>query len=248
MAGFKTHISTSTVVGIGYGVAGYALYEISIPVAMVSAGLCSVAGIVPDLDSDSGKPVREITAFSAAVFPMLMVHRLREMGLSHEMIVMTGGLMYIFLRFGIGEFLSRVSVHRGMWHSVPAAMMAGMIAALLCSGGFPDRMFKVGAVVLGYMVHLTLDELWSIEFHRGRIQLKKSSGTAIKFFGRSSGANFVAYANLLLLGVLVVGDPSLSKALDGQEGQVHRVAREALQGVVGGQSQGDESSNFGALR
>ena len=80
MAGFKTHISTSTVVGIGYGVAGFALYEISIPVAMVSAGLCSVAGILPDLDSDSGKPVREITAFSAAVVPMLMVHRLREVG------------------------------------------------------------------------------------------------------------------------------------------------------------------------
>ena len=75
MAGFKMHISTSTVVGIGYGAAGHFLLGMDLPVAAVSAGLCSIAGILPDLDSDSGKPVRELTAFSAAVIPMLMMER-----------------------------------------------------------------------------------------------------------------------------------------------------------------------------
>ena len=233
MAGFKTHITTSTMVGVGYGAVGNLFYDIPIPVAMVSAGLCSIAGILPDLDSDSGKPVREITSFSAAVIPMLMMARLRQMGLSHESIIMAGGCMYIFVRFGIGEMLSRFSVHRGMWHSIPAAAIAGLVAALLVSGEFEYRMFKVAAVVIGYLTHLILDEIWSIQFHRGRIRLKKSSGTALKFFGKSSWANFSTYAKLVICTVLVLGDPSLSNFLGGREGEVHRVARETVQEVVG---------------
>lgn len=247
MAGFKTHISTSTMVGVGYGAAGHLMYEMPIPVAMISGGLCSIAGILPDLDSDSGKPVREITAFAAAVVPMLMVARLREMGLSHEAIVMAGGCIYIFVRFGIGEVLSRFSVHRGMWHSIPAAIIAGLIAALLCSGAFEYRMFKVGGVVLGYLTHLILDEIWSIQVYRGRIRFKKSSGTALKFFSKSSWANFSTYSKLIFFAVLVMGDPSLSNVLDGREGEVHRVAREAFETVVGNES-ATESNDFGALR
>ena len=148
MAGFKMHISTSTVVGIGYGAAGYLAFdEITLPAAAVSAGLCSIAGILPDLDSDSGKPVREVMAFSAAVIPMFMMDRLRSMGLSAESMVLAGGCVYIFIRFGLGEILKRYTVHRGMWHSIPAALTAAMIAALLVSGAaFEIRLFKVVAV------------------------------------------------------------------------------------------------------
>ncbi|MCE9545263.1 MAG: hypothetical protein K8T25_07070 [Planctomycetia bacterium] len=72
MAGFRTHIATSTVLGIGYGAVG-AMYlprvEGEIPLAncLLAAGLCSVSGMLPDLDSDTGVPIREVMALSAAV-------------------------------------------------------------------------------------------------------------------------------------------------------------------------------------
>ena len=70
MAGFKTHITTSTIVGIGYGTAGHLLLDLSAPASIVSAGLCSIAGILPDVDSDSGKPVKEVMGFAAATVPL----------------------------------------------------------------------------------------------------------------------------------------------------------------------------------
>ncbi len=150
MAGFRTHFSTSTFVGAAYGLAGNALYEIPLPVAAVAGGLCSVAGILPDVDSDSGKPVREISCFASAVIPLLLIPRLQQQGLSSESLALAGGCIYILVRFGFFELLRRYTVHRGMWHSIPAALVAGLITALLCTDLRPEyRLFKVGRRGLG---------------------------------------------------------------------------------------------------
>ena len=66
MAGFKTHITTSTVLGIGYGAGAHLLYGLPLDTCMLAGGLCSVSGMLPDLDSDSGVPIRESMAFAAA--------------------------------------------------------------------------------------------------------------------------------------------------------------------------------------
>src|SRR5688500_4290560 len=50
MAGFKTHITTSTVLGVGYGVGAHMLYGVPIPTCALAAGLCSVSGMLPDID------------------------------------------------------------------------------------------------------------------------------------------------------------------------------------------------------
>ena len=241
MAGFKMHISTSTVVGIGYGAAGDLVFDMPLPVAAVSAGLCSIAGILPDLDSDSGKPVKELTAFSAAVIPMFMMDRLRNMGLPPESMVLAGGCVYIFIRFGLGEILKRYTVHRGMWHSIPAALTAAMIAALIVSGTvFEQRLFKVVAVLVGYLTHLTLDEIYSIEAGRGGFRLKKSFGTALKFWSNSRWANVSTYGKLILFGALAIGDPVFMQRFGRPEGEVHRIAREAVESVL--------QSNDGTIR
>ena len=69
MPGFKTHITGSTLVGIGLGAAGYTLLRLPPAVAIVGGGLCSIGGILPDVDSDNGHAVREVMGFSAAVIP-----------------------------------------------------------------------------------------------------------------------------------------------------------------------------------
>ena len=160
MADFKTHITTSCAVGAGYGVAGYVLLgPTALPTCVLSAGLCGLAGMLPDLDSDSSVPVRETMAFAAAVVPMLMIDRFQAMGWSHETIVLAGGLLYCGVRFGVSALIKRYTVHRGMWHSLPAAAIFGLLAFLICScNDMTLRLFKTGAVVLGFMVHLILDE------------------------------------------------------------------------------------------
>ena len=46
----------------------------------VAGGLCSASGMLPDLDSESGVPRREIIAFTAAVMPLLMFDRFQRHG------------------------------------------------------------------------------------------------------------------------------------------------------------------------
>ena len=95
-----------------------------------------------------------------------------------------------------------------MWHSLPAVAIAAMATSLLCVHDAPlDRWFKVGAVALGYLIHLLLDELYSIEWYRGRLRVKKSTGTAIKIWGSSFWANGITFTCLASLAYLLLNDP-----------------------------------------
>jgi LexA-binding, inner membrane-associated putative hydrolase len=209
MAGFQTHISVSTLTGVGYGIWGYHCGA-PLETCILGGGLCSVAGMLPDLDSDSGRPVQEMSAFAAAVVPLLMLERFQTLGWSREMMVVAGAAIYAAIRFGVAEVFKRYTVHRGMWHSIPACLACGVLAFLIVAGqDLAPRLYKAGAVSLGFFTHLLLDELWSLNLRSGRLNVKKSFGTALKFLGQNSGANAVVYLTLGGLALLAIGDPML---------------------------------------
>lgn len=208
MANFRTHITASTVLGIGYGAGAYFAYGVPWPTCAVAAGLCSVSGMMPDIDSDSSTPQRESMAFASAVVPMMLVHRFQHLGMTHEMILLAGAAVYLFIRFGAAALLRWYTVHRGMFHSIPAALVFGEVAFLLASGDDYLRLFTAGAVVIGYMSHLLLDEIWSIEWARG-LHLKSSFGTALKLYGDGTWSNVSCYAKLLILTAAILFVPQL---------------------------------------
>ncbi|MCX7392791.1 MAG: metal-dependent hydrolase [Planctomycetales bacterium] len=207
MAGFHTHIAVSTAVGMGYAMWGSTQYEISASTCVLAGGLCSIAGIMPDLDSDSGIPARETISLAAAIVPMLLFQRFHGLGMSVEHMVLAGTPLYLVIRFGFGSILKSVSIHRGMFHSIPAAIIAGLIGYLICDSGVSlVRYYKAFAVTLGYMIHLLLDEIWSLEFGAGLPRIKKSFGTALKLFGDDPGPNLSTYCILGLLTLFAMND------------------------------------------
>jgi membrane-bound metal-dependent hydrolase YbcI (DUF457 family) len=208
MAGFKMHVTTSSVCGVAYAGAGYAM-GVPLETAMVAGGLCGVSGMLPDVDSGSGRPLRETMGFAAAVVPMLLVDRFQQLGLSYEQLVLATGGLYLLIRYGLAKMLAKYTVHRGMFHSIPAALTFAGVAFLVC--GCSDlnlRYFKAGAVLLGVMSHLILDEIYSVQFNGIRgVRFKKSLGTALKFWGSSPWANLSAYAKLAIVTLLILGEP-----------------------------------------
>ena len=207
MADFKTHITASTILGVGYATVGYAMFDVPPAHALVAATLCSVAGMLPDLDSDSGIPQREMLSFVSVVVPMLMIERFEQLDLNHEQMVFVAGVMYVLIRFGIGNLFKKFTKHRGMWHSIPAALVAGMATFMVCLT--PDvqiRVFKAWAVVVGFISHLVLDEVYAVNWQGKLPRAKKSFGTAMKFFGKDRLPNILAYTNLILLSFLILGD------------------------------------------
>ena len=237
MAGFQTHIATSTVLGIGYGAAGCLLYQVPVETCIVAGGLCSLSGMLPDLDSDSGVPVRETVSLVAAVAPMLMIDRFQHMHWSHERIIIAAAILYLVVRFGVAEFFKRYTVHRGMWHSIPAMFTASLLAFLLYSvENIELRLFVAGAVMLGFFSHLLLDEIWAVGFGWTGPRLKKSFGTALKFWGPSRWANVSVYAKLLIVAALAVGDPLMMDRFGYHSPQSLQTARDLLERATG---QGD---------
>ncbi len=221
MASFRAHMTGSTLCGIGYGAAGYA-YGMPWPTCTVAGLACSVSGMLPDLDSASGKPAREILCLLAAVVPALMTPRFQQLGLQHEQAVLAIAASYLFIRFVVGAIFRNYTVHRGMWHSIPAAAVAGLVAFILVHGDCLEiRLFKACSVVLGFLCHLVMDEIWSVDVRHGIPRFKNSFGTALKFYTtRSLGANFAAYGKLLALLAFVVCDPYLMDQIGVDQGEL----------------------------
>jgi membrane-bound metal-dependent hydrolase YbcI (DUF457 family) len=208
VADFKTHITTSSFLGVAYGVAARGLFDVPLSTCVLAGGLCGVSGMLPDVDSNSSKPLKESLAFGGAVVAMMTADRFAQLGMKPEWIVLCGAAVYLFVRFVVGGFLRRYTVHRGMFHSLPAAVIFGEVAFLLASGtDVRIRAYKAGAVVIGYVSHLVLDELYSLEWRRGRPRLKKSFGTALKMFSRSWWATASTYLKLGLLTYVVLYEP-----------------------------------------
>jgi hypothetical protein len=227
MAGFRMHVTTSTVLGCGYAGALYAALDVPADSAVVAGAMCGFAGILPDLDSDYGVPLRETMAFTAAVAPMLLVGHFQTLSLTHDQMVLAAVSLYLLVRFGITKLIRQYTVHRGMFHSIPAALIFTGLAFLVCgTSSYDVRCFKAGGVFGGFMSHLILDEIYAVEWKGGRWRFKKSFGTALKFWGDNGWANFSTYAKLLIVAAVVLGEPSVVKRLQEHNPEFARAYQE----------------------
>jgi membrane-bound metal-dependent hydrolase YbcI (DUF457 family) len=224
--GFRVHITGSTIVGAGYGAAAWYVGDMHPVTCGLGAGLCAVSGMLPDLDSGPGIPLRESVAFAAAVVPMMMIHRFQQLGMPLEAMILAGAAIYLGIRFGLSWLLKSYSHHRGMFHSLPAAAIAGQITFLAFGSEEPlRRYFVCSAVVLGFLTHLVLDEIWSVKMGWFGPKVKKSFGTALKFHGPVLWPNLLTYALALALGAIAAGDAAWTERMAQVRQQMEQAAR-----------------------
>jgi LexA-binding, inner membrane-associated putative hydrolase len=115
--------------------------------------------------------------------------------------VIVCALAVVGVRFVLGFTFRRLTVHRGMFHSVPALVIAGLALFLLYDHlRFGTRLYLAGGVMIGFLSHLVLDELFAVDFQGGRVNNK--FGTALKFFSPSFVANTFCYFVLFSLAIL----------------------------------------------
>ena len=197
MADFRTHVTVSSLCGIAYGVAAVNPLGHPVETAVLAGTLTAVGGMLPDLDSDSGRPVREMSSLFAAVVPLLAYERLRQVFHSQEGVFAAIVLLYGLIRYVVTPVFKYFTVHRGMYHSVPAMLIFGLIVYLEYHS--PDRSTRLLlalGVMIGFFSHLLLDEIWSVGFDGVRIKLKSSAGSAVKFFSPAVWPNVVCYGVL----------------------------------------------------
>lgn len=216
MAAFREHIMFSTVLGVGYAVGLKAMgYEPSH--ALLAGGLCGIAGMLPDLDSDSGKPVREMFGFLATVAALIFFHRMGESDQEYRLLL--AACLYLFIRFGFSYIFKQLTVHRGMCHSIPAALIAGLSTFLIFNNmNRHDSLAMAGGVLIGFLSHLLLDEIYAVGFNGLKLKVNQFAGSALKFTSKSRPATLVCWFLLALLsyrvavseGVLPEGIPTMN--------------------------------------
>ncbi|MEO2034302.1 MAG: metal-dependent hydrolase [Planctomycetaceae bacterium] len=200
MAGYREHISVSGMMGLGYAFAAIFVFGYSGVQAAIAAILTWIAGMLPDLDSETGLPVRELSGVTAAVAPMLVFQHSASIGVASDRVMLVSLLVYGGVRYGAPSILGRLTVHRGMFHSIPALLIASELT-FLCyfSEELRVRMLMAVGVGIGFLSHLVLDEMYSVQWNGVRIRLKKSAGSALKFMGKEPLSNGLTLGILMFL-------------------------------------------------
>ena len=227
MADFKTHISFSTATGVVYGT-GIWLLDVPAPTSMIAGGICAIAGMFPDIDSKSSRALQETLYLLAGLVCMLSLLRLRDSNLNGDLVLVIGAAAFFLAKFAVGAVVTRTTVHRGMIHSIPAALIAGALMYLLAPGPDAFRALKAVGLMIGFLSHLILDEVYSVDV-RG-IRMKKSFGTALKFTSVGKPARTaLAYALLVGVGCLFVWEETWNEKFASETGRLTSEGIKALE-------------------
>ncbi len=213
MAGFREHVTFSSLLGLGYGClavfgAGYSPQQ-----GALAGCLAGIGGMLPDLDLPTGKPGHEVFSLTAAIVPLFLVGRVQtvfNLPNDAETTVLCVVAMYVAIRYGLAWVVARFSSHRGMFHSIPALGIAAEVVFL----SYPSKLTTVkllmgGGVGIGFLSHLILDEIWSVKWNGVVPELKKSSGTAFKMVGDKFFPNALTFAMLATTSFLVLDEAGL---------------------------------------
>lgn len=202
MADFKTHWQ----VGLGASVAG-ALTVSSLGFAspqmlplLIAVGW--IGSIAPDLDSDTGRPLRLIFGGLSFILPSALLWRIPWLHESPERAVLFLGLSVYAIHSPARWLFKTFTKHRGAIHSVPAALIFGGLCFLLAYHEDARRplMWAVGALgSLGYLTHLILDELWSVDFNGTKLTVKRSFGSALSLRTGSTIKTSALYLTMALV-------------------------------------------------
>jgi membrane-bound metal-dependent hydrolase YbcI (DUF457 family) len=203
MASYRGHLVFSATLGAAYGAAAAWQWGMDWGPVLLGAGLTTLGGLLPDLDSDSSVPVREVFGLAATVTPLLLTRRIMSHGFTGEQTLVILCAIYVLIRYGIRTLLARLTVHRGMFHSIPAMLIAGL-TVFLCyhSPSSAIRLYLAGGVMLGFLSHLVLDELYGVDLMGAKLSLNKHTGSPLKFVSASWIATVTTYGLLGGLGYL----------------------------------------------
>jgi membrane-bound metal-dependent hydrolase YbcI (DUF457 family) len=213
MASFREHVGFSGLLGVAYGLGAQWVFDFTPQQSALAGCLAGVGGMLPDLDAPTGKPGQEIFSLTAAIVPLVLIGRvLQWTGLppDTETVMLLLVAMYFTVRYGLAWVVKKLSVHRGMFHSIPATIIAAELTYL----AFPSELTTVkllmaGAIATGFFSHLLLDEVYAVSWYGPIPQFKRSFGTAIKFVGRTFAPTAFTYGLLATLTMMMLQDAGL---------------------------------------
>jgi hypothetical protein len=205
LGNYRQHITFAGVLGAAYAAAAYVLAGVHWLYGSVAFLLATLSGLLPDLDSDSGVELKGFTGILGVLAAVgvweWMAHL--EPPPVFEFHLWSAILAFLLVRHGLRQIFARLTVHRGISHSVPTCAVWGALTYLYYPSVWPQiRLAMAVAVMLGFFSHLLLDEICSVDLRGARVN--KAFGTAIKFWAPSPWTTLAIYVLLSYLSWRVI--------------------------------------------
>lgn len=204
MANFNTHLTGGFIVSGVLGLATYKAGLIGSHEFLLCVLIGTIGGLLPDIDSDNSTPTQVgFNLMSFALAFALVIHWRSELSLLSMLLLWVAG--YSFMRYAVFAVFTRLTTHRGIIHSVPymAVLALGLTSLNYYVLDTPSSTswFYGAFLFIGAMVHLGLDEAYSVDLLNNR--LKRSSGTAMKFYKHSQRFYYLGLYTILLLFIFI---------------------------------------------
>jgi len=209
MANFKTHISVAAALS-GCLATGFLEVGIAAPKDVwLYFALGTLGGILPDIDANNSIPGRMLFSFFAIVLAFLTLFSRANVYSIVELSILWI-VTYVVVRYIIFQLFAMLTIHRGIFHSILAAIFFCFLTTDISYYLFnfnPLNAWVCGSFVfIGYIIHLILDEIYSVNLIGANI--KRSFGTALKIIS----ANMKTTSLLFLATVLAFSMAPSSKS------------------------------------
>ena len=187
MANFNTHLFVASAASAGAALIATNVHLITnadIP-WLVFLGI--VGGLLPDIDASNSRPVRLLFNMLALMGVAAALHTLKDSYAPYLLLLIATGT-YLFIRYVMLNLFNSLTVHRGVFHSLLAALFFGLLMTCISYRFLHWDILHAWLngifIAFGFIVHLLLDELYSTNL--SNLRMKKSFGTALKLFSYNS--------------------------------------------------------------
>ncbi len=183
MANFNTHLSIAITASIGAALIAVNVHLITIADIPWLIFLGTLGGLLPDIDASNSRPVKLLFTVLALMGVAGALQIFKNTYDPYPLLLIVAGT-YLFIRHIVFALFNRLTVHRGVFHSVLAAVFFALLMTCISYHFLHWSVLHAWLngifIALGFIVHLLLDELYSVDLSNAR--MKNSFGTALKLF------------------------------------------------------------------
>ncbi len=181
MADFNTHVFTAAAVASFGATICTKLLNLPVSTALLLSVGGAIGGVLPDIDLKYSVPSKILfSVFGAIAAVAWMFARLEDFTVLELWVLAIA--IFLLVRYPIWALFHQFTVHRGSLHSIAATFMFAILTAVVGEHVLhlqsETSWLLSGFVFVGVLIHLLLDEIYSVDFVGARI--KRSFGSALK--------------------------------------------------------------------
>ncbi|MBH0012447.1 metal-dependent hydrolase [Pseudoalteromonas sp. NZS100_1] len=189
MANFNTHLNTAVIITGLTSATLLSAGHIELKGALWLWFLGSIGGLLPDIDSDNSTSLDTIFnlfALSAVLLVLNYITTELIIEISFIELIVVPLLVYGFMKYIIRPIFEWITVHRGSCHSLLFILLCALLTTQVTwklndqstTQAAVFAWLTGGFILLGGLIHLLLDEIYSVDL--SNVTIKRSFGTALK--------------------------------------------------------------------